>query len=214
MTRRTVLLLFGLFCCWNAQALAQTVDTSATGTLTEQTSSATQQVTTAAQELEPVTNQVSSTADSVTSTGTGSGTSTGTGSGTSTGTGSTTADDSSPDDSSGGSGAAERCETAAGGGAPGGGSILTSASGGARHASFAVRRERGWQANGEGSQANGEGVLGSVAEGTDAMPAPVPTAPSEFPFWGGIAVLILLGLGLAGLMAALTTHVLRRVSSG
>jgi len=193
MTLRTVLLLVGLFSCWSAPALAQIVDTSATGTLTEQTSSVTQQVTTATQQLEPVTNQVSPTADSTTSSGTGSVTSSGTGS--------------APDDSGRGSDAAERCESTAGSGASGGGPILTSAGGGTRQALVAARRERE-------SKAGGAGVLGSVTEGTDPMPAPVPNAPNELPFWGGIAVLVLVGLGLAGVMAALTTQVLRRTRSG
>jgi cobalamin biosynthesis Mg chelatase CobN len=201
MTRRTVLLLIGLFCCWSAEALAQTVDTSATSTLTEQTSSVTQQVTTATQELEPVTNQVSSSAGSITSNPTDSAEE-------DSGTGSAPAED-----SSGGTDSAEQCEiqptrnggsekgSAAGGRASGGGPSASRA--GPRDEVLAARRER----------ARGEGVLGSLAEGRKPLPTPLPNAPNEFPFWVGIAVLVVLGLGFAGL-AALTTHLLNRTRAG
>src|SRR5215218_354953 len=193
MTRRTVLLLIGLFWCWSAQALAQTVDTSATGTLIEQTSSVTQQVTAAAQQLEPITDQVSSTAGPTTPTRTGSGEA-------DSDTASAPADDSSR-----GSDAAD-CEIAAGGRASGGGAT-TSAGAGAHNASVAARREGA-------SQAGGEGVLGSVTEGTDPMPAPLPTAPNDFPFWGGSAWLSWPIRVFAVWVGALTTNLLRGGQAG
>jgi hypothetical protein len=192
VTRRTVLVLIGL-CCWSAEALAQTVDTSATGILTEQTSSVTQQVGTATQQLEPVTNQVASTAGSPTSTST---------------------DSPQGDDSSRGTDSAEPCEIrpaknggseeggAAGGRAPGGGPGAFQA--GARDGVLAARRER----------ARGEGVLGSMTEGDKLPTALLPTAPNEFPFWGGVAARLVLGLAFVGFLAALTTHLLRRTRTG
>ena len=197
MTGRTVLLLIGLFCCWSAEAPAQTVDTSAAGALIEQASSVTEPVATASQELEPVTNQVSPT-------------------------GSTTppATDSAPDSSggtssSGGASSAEECEEtrltknggseeggAAGGRASGGGPTPnggpSASRAGSRDRALAARRER----------ARGDGVLKDVAEGGTPAAAAHPEPAERVPFWAGLAVLIVLVLGFAGFVAALTSHLL------
>jgi hypothetical protein len=200
MTRRTVLLFISLFCCSSAEALAQTVDTSATGALTEQTSSVTQQATAATQELEPVTDQVSSTAGSITSTGTGSAEG-------DSGTGSAPAED-----SSGGTGSPERCEVRpTKSGSEQGGAAAGNGSDGGPSASRAGPRDRLLAARRE--PARGEGVLGSTTEGGKPPPTPLPKEPDEFPFWGGIAVVIVLGLGFAGFVAALTNHLLARTRS-
>jgi len=198
MTRRTVLLIIGLLCWPSAEAIAQTVDTSATGTLVEEASSTTEPVTTAAsQELEPVTKLVSSP-DSTTPSATGS---------------------AQPDSSSGDANAPEECETrpTKNGGSEEGEAVGGRASGddptsnGGLSASRADLRDRLLAARRE--KARGEGVLGESAEGGTPLPAPIPNPPSEFPFWGGLAVLIVLGLGFAGFMAALTHHLLGRTRS-
>jgi hypothetical protein len=204
MTRRTVLLLIGLFFCWSVEALAQTVDTSAAGALTEQTSPVTQQVTTAVQQLEPVTSEVL-----------GSGGSSG---GVSSGGGS-----SGGSSSSGDSVAAERCETKAvggsqGGGAGGGGSSdsggqFVTASG-PDGALVAEREQADQTGGGVLGEAAGEGGTTGGGDESETPPTPLappePEAPSEFPFWDGLALLVVLGFGFAGCVAALTNHVLGR----
>jgi hypothetical protein len=133
-------------------------------------------------------------------------------------------------DSGGGTSSAEECECdtnsagqcetrstsggseqvgGAGGRASGGGA----ASGGGTRASRADLRDRALAARRE--SARGEGVLGTTTEGGTPLPAaPLPNPPNEFPFWGGIAVLLVLGLGFAGFVAALTNHLLARTRSG
>jgi hypothetical protein len=203
MTRRTVLLLIGLL-CWSGQALAQTVDTSATDNLPEQTSPVTQQVTKATQQLEPVTSQVL-------------------GSGGSSGGGSSGGGSSGGSGSSGGGDAAEPCKTKAAGGSQGGGAgggtgggAGGSSDSGGQSAGMADGPDGALIAVRERADQMGGGVLGDFTVGGDSLvplvpqvpESPVPESPSEFPFWGGLALLVVLGLGFAGFLAALTSHFL------
>jgi hypothetical protein len=196
MTWRTVLLLIGLLCCGSTQALAQTVDTSAADALTEQTSPVTQQVTTAVEELEPATSDVLGSGGS-------------SGSGVSGGS-----------SSSGDSDAAEPCEHNVAGGSEGGGGSSDSegqfaASG--QDGALAAEREPADQAGG-GALGEAAGEDGTTNRGNESETPPTPfappEAPSELPFWDRLALLLVLGLGVAGFVAALTSHLLGRARAG
>jgi hypothetical protein len=197
VTRRTILLLVGLFYCWSAEALAQTVDTSATDALTEQAASAiTQQVEATIQELEAVTDQGSSTDGSTTSPA---------GSRQANGSSSSTESGQECEVQAMTNGGSERGGTAGGGGPGEGGPRAPRA--GARDGVLATRREPGR----EGGVLAGTAEGGTTTESREPLPTPLPKEPNGFAFWGGIAAL---GLGWAGFVAVLRAHLFGRTLSG
>jgi hypothetical protein len=105
---------------------------------------------------------------------------------------------------------------AGGPGGPGDGSSSVLARDAAERSFHVALAERQAQERVTSDHADGDGVLGASGEdegGVLSIPGIIGD-PDEYPFGAGIALLALFGLGLVGVVAGVTSHLIGRIRSG